>query len=151
MRVIDRFHGKYDFLSNFYPAPVKFERIEFLTVEHAFQAAKTDDRELRLTVANAPSPHAAKRMGRRLPLRSDWEAIKVGVMRELVRLKFSTHPELRARLLATGQATLVEGNTWNDRFWGVCQGEGRNQLGLILMEVRRELAEADVPMPESNE
>lgn len=151
MHVIDRFHGEYDFLSNFYPAPVTFERIEFPTVEHAFQAAKTRDRGLRLTVANAPSPGTAKRMGRRLTLRSDWEASKVAVMRELVWLKFSTNPELCARLLATGQATLVEGNTWNDRFWGICQGEGKNQLGLILMEVRRELAEADVPVPESHE
>jgi len=141
MQVIEHFRGQYDFLSNFHPAQIRFEGIDFPTVEHAFQAAKTKDRGLRLAVANAPSPGAAKRIGRRLPLRGDWEATKVGVMRDLVRLKFVTHAELGTKLLATGIATLVEGNTWNDRFWGICHGEGRNQLGQILMEIRQELAE----------
>jgi predicted NAD-dependent protein-ADP-ribosyltransferase YbiA (DUF1768 family) len=62
----------------------------------------------------------------------------------MVRLKFSTHQELRERLLATGEAELIEGNTWNDTFWGVCKGEGQNWLGKILMEVRKELAEVEV-------
>jgi len=145
MQVIDRFQGEYGFLSNFHAAPITFERIVYPTVEHAFQAAKAKDRALKLSVANAPSPGAAKRMGRKLHLRPDWEMVKVDIMRALVRLKFSTHSELRAQLLATGDAMLIEGNTWNDTFWGVCQGNGRNQLGEILMEVRRELAEAETP------
>jgi len=141
MNVIDQFHGPFRFLSNFYPACITFEGIDYPTVEHAYQAAKTDDRGLRLTVAAAHSPGAAKRMGPKLPLRPGWEQIKVDTMRALLRLKFTSYPELRAQLLATGDAELVEVNTWNDTFWGVCNGEGRNQLGKILMEIRRELAQ----------
>lgn len=76
-----------------------------------------------------------------MQLRPDWEEAKVGIMEELVRLKFTAHADLRARLLATGDAELIEGNNWNDRFWGVCRGQGQNQLGLILMKVRSELAQ----------
>ncbi len=144
MQVIDRFDREQRFLSNFVPAAIVYGRIEYPTVEHAFQAAKTDDRALKLTVAAAPSPGAAKRIGRKVPLRADWEEVKTDIMRTLVRLKFSTHQELRERLLETGEAELIEGNTWNDTFWGVCKGKGQNWLGKILMEVREELAEVDV-------
>ena len=144
MQVIEQFDGEHRFLSNFFPAAIVYGRIEYPTVEHAFQAAKTDDRASKLTVAAAPSPGAAKRIGRKVPLRADWEEVKTDIMRTLVRLKFSTHQELRERLLATGETELIEGNTWNDTFWGVCKGKGRNWLGKILMEVRKELAEVEV-------
>jgi len=58
-------------------------------------------------------------------------------MLDLVRKKFE-NPLLRAMLLATEDAVLVEGNTWNDTFWGVCRGRGENWLGRILMQVREE-------------
>jgi predicted NAD-dependent protein-ADP-ribosyltransferase YbiA (DUF1768 family) len=61
-------------------------------------------------------------------------------MEDLVRLKFTTHPDLCERLLTTGDAELIEGNSWNDTFWGVCRGKGRNELGKVLMKVRSELA-----------
>ena len=141
MNIIDQFHGQFRFLSNFYPACIVIKGIEYPTVEHAYQAAKTNDRGLKLTVAAVYSPGAAKRMGPKLPLRPDWEQVKLDTMRTLLRLKFTRHPDLRAQLLATGDAELVEGNTWNDTFWGVCNGVGCNQLGKILMEIRRELAE----------
>jgi ribA/ribD-fused uncharacterized protein len=144
MQVIDRFDGEHRFLSNFLPEPVVFARIEYPTVEHAFQAAKTHDRALKLAVTAAPSPGAAKRMGRKLPLRADWERVKTDIMRTLVRLKFSTHQELRELLLATREARLIEENTWDDTFWGVCKGKGQNWLGRILMEVREELVEVEV-------
>ena len=79
-------------------------------------------------------------MGRRVKLRADWESIKVEVMTKLVRLKFETHDDLRVKLIDTAEAQLIEGNTWNDRFWGVCGNQGRNWLGRILMQVRTELA-----------
>ena len=107
----------------------------------AFQAAKTFDPDEKLAVAQATTPGSAKRLGGKVQLRPDWEQVKVGLMEDLVRLKFTTHADLRAKLLATGDAELVEGNNWNDRFWGVCRGKGRNELGKILMKVRSELAQ----------
>jgi ribA/ribD-fused uncharacterized protein len=136
--MIENFEGEYAFLSNFSPSPIVLDRITYPTVEHAFQAAKADNRLERERMASLPTPGAAKRAGRKVTLRPDWERVKVAVMEDLVRRKFADR-DLAARLLATGDEQLVEGNTWNDRFWGVCRGEGRNELGKILMRVRAEL------------
>jgi len=137
---IDSFSAEYRFLSNFWPAVVEYEGITYPSVEHAYQAAKTLDRRERRRVAAIAEPGDAKRAGRALPnQRPDWEQVKLRVMEECVRYKFTRHAELRQRLLATGDAELIEGNTWNDRFWGVCDGQGENHLGKILMKVRAEL------------
>jgi ribA/ribD-fused uncharacterized protein len=138
--VIDRFAEEFHFLSNFHYATIAFEGIKYPTVEHAFQAQKTKERAEQREIAAAGSPMAAKGMGRKVKLRKDWESVKVGVMRDLVRLKFTSHDDLADLLLATGHATLIEGNTWNDTFWGVCGKRGKNWLGRILMEVRDELS-----------
>lgn len=142
MSDITRFRGDHAFLSNFHPAEILFEGERYPTVEHAFQGAKTLDPGEREKVRLAATPTLAKRLGRKVTLRRDWEAIKVNVMRELLRLKFQ-HPELRERLLATGDVRLIEGNTWNDRTWGCVwvktQWVGRNLLGQLLMQVRAEL------------
>lgn len=138
---IDSFSGAFRFLSNFEESPITdHEGNIYPTVEHAFQAMKTTDPALRAKVRIQPTPGKAKYEGRSLPLRSDWEGIKDEVMRRLVRAKFTQHPHLAAKLLATGQASLIEGNTWNDTYWGVCKGVGENRLGQILMEIRAELA-----------
>lgn len=136
--VINSFLGEHDFLSNFYPAIVHLDTEAYLTVEHAYQAAKTNDPKERKKIRDTHSPFRAKQMGKKVTLRKDWESVKIDVMRKLVREKF-THIDLRDRLLATGDAKLVEGNDWNDTFWGVCNGKGENWLGRILMEVRDEL------------
>jgi ribA/ribD-fused uncharacterized protein len=138
---------EYDFLSNFYPSKVVLSEydqwddgkdINCPTVEHAFQAAKAKRLGQRLRIAKAVTPGEAKALGRSCDLRDDWVLDKVGIMRRLVRQKFS-HPELGSKLLSTYPALLVEGNTWNDRFWGVCEGTGLNYLGHILMETRNEI------------
>ena len=87
------------------------------------------------------NPGKSKDMGRRVPLRSDREDVKYGIMEEIVRAKFTQHPELAVRLLATGDKVLVEGNHWGDTCWGVDvrTGQGENNLGKILMRVREEL------------
>ena len=124
--VIDKFDGtEYGFLSNFYSSPIQYEGIVYPTVEHMFQALKALDIETRKKIANAATPGQAKRLGRSVALREDWEEVKVDVMRTALQLKFSD-PTLRAKLIATGDAELIEGNTWNDRFWGVCRGSGKN-------------------------
>jgi ribA/ribD-fused uncharacterized protein len=137
---IDSFQGEYRFLSNFWPAEVEFEGITYPTAEHAYQAAKTLDAAERKRIAALATPADAKRAGRAVqPLRADWEMAKFDVMERCVRDKFTRHADLRQRLLATGDAELIEGNTWGDRIWGVYQGEGENRLGKILMNVRAEL------------
>jgi ribA/ribD-fused uncharacterized protein len=136
---IDSFEGEYRFLSNFWPAKVVFEGLSYPSVEHAYQSAKTLDMDDRKHIAAIPDAADAKRLGRELKLRPDWEQVKLGVMETCVRYKFSHNPEMRTKLLATGELYLEEGNTWNDRYWGVCEGQGENHLGKILMKVRAEL------------
>ena len=79
------------------------------------------------------------RLGRRIELRPDWEEVKIEIMRQVLKSKFTHNPELREKLIATGNTELIEGNNWNDRFWGVCRGVGKNHLGKLLMEIRAEL------------
>jgi len=137
--MIASFSGEHHFLSNFYFAAVRYEGLEFPTVEHAFQAAKTHDLAERKRIRDCGTPGKAKQLGRRVDLRKDWESVKVAIMEALVRDKFARAPELAAQLLATGDEELVEGNTWHDTFWGVCRGRGKNHLGRILMKVRGDL------------
>lgn len=136
---IDRFQGDYKFLSNFYPCEIEYEGIKYKTLEHAYQASKTLDISLRKAVAEKKSPSKAKRAGRKLKLRSDWDEIKLGIMEELVRIKFTDHPNLKRKLLDTEDAELIEGNTWGDNYWGIYKGEGENHLGKILMKIRNGL------------
>jgi ribA/ribD-fused uncharacterized protein len=147
MKMIDKFDGEFAFLSNFYESPVSDGFTTFPTVEHYFQAAKAvwvkdyDD------IQHAKTPGQAKRIGRKIAIRGDWESIKLDVMETALRKKFAI-PELREKLLATGDAWLEEGNHWHDNFWGVChcvdcQDEmGWNDLGKILMKIRDEIRES---------
>ncbi len=141
--VIDRFFGDYIFLSNFCYADMMVAGVRYPSVEHAYQAKKTYSIRWQERIRRAPTPKEAKRLGYRVPLREDWEDVKLDVMRTLVRWKFNPdwHPDLTAKLLATDDALLVEGNTWGDRFWGVerATGLGLNHLGRILMDVRDEV------------
>lgn len=138
---INKFDGEYAFLSNFYESPIKGDDgIAYPTIEHYFQAMKTTDLDRRRQIARAATPGQAKRMGRQVDLRPDWEELKEAYMLIGVTKKFAD-PELRQKLLDTKDAILVEGTTWHDRYWGVCtcekcQGNGLNRLGHILMKVR---------------
>lgn len=139
MKTIDNFHGEHRFLSNFWLIPIEYEGLVYPTVEHAFQAAKTTQVGFREAIRGATCPGDAKLMGRQITLRSDWEAIKLDVMYSLLCIKFD-NSALRKQLLETEDATLIEGNTWNDVFWGVCNGNGHNHLGKLLMRLRGEIA-----------
>lgn len=101
-------------------------------------AQKTNDLQARTRFQDYDGP-TAKREGTALVLRPDWAEVRLTAMRQVIRAKFTQNPELAERLLATGEGQLVELNTWEDRFWGVCEGVGENWLGQILMEVRAEL------------
>lgn len=136
---IREFYGKYHFLDNFFPAPVMWEGILYPTSEHAFQAAKTLDEDLRRTIAQESSPFIAKKMGRAVVLRPDWENCKYEIMEEIILAKFLQHPSLAKKLLATGDAHLEEGNHHGDTTWGTVDGQGKNWLGKILMSVREKI------------
>lgn len=139
MATIRQFRGEYFFLSNFFPHAIALDGIVYATAEHAFAAAKTGDIAGKLEVAAASTADEAKRIGRRVILRPDWETVKIDVMRGIIDAKFDD-PTLAERLLRTGNAELSEGNDWGDRFWGVCRGKGANWLGRILMDKRTSLA-----------
>ena len=141
MKNIDRFFGEYRFLSNFWPVVVMFEGTAYPSTEHAYQAAKTLDLDERERIRNATTPGIAKKLGKKVTIRADWEAVKVAVMRQLIQAKFNPmfHSDLCQQLLATGDAELIEGNTWGDKIWGVCKGEGQNLLGVLLMQQREML------------
>lgn len=136
---ITEFQGKYRFLSNFWEAPVTYEGINYLNNEAAFQSAKLKQVEKRTSFSHL-EPSDAKKKGFHVPLRADWEQVKEQIMYEIVLAKFIQNDDLRKKLIATGDAELIEGNTWNDREWGVCRGSGKNKLGRILMRVREELS-----------
>jgi ribA/ribD-fused uncharacterized protein len=124
--------------SNFAAFPITLDGERWPTSEHYFQAQKFDDEGYRQQIRKANSPMIAARLGRsrKQKLRRDWESVKVGVMRAAVMAKFTQHEELRALLLSTGDAKLVE-HTENDDYWGDGgNGRGKNMLGRILMQVR---------------
>ncbi len=129
------------FLSNFYPVEVEHKGVVYPSVEHAYQASKTNDPELKERIRTTRAPSRAKRLGKGLKLNMSvpaWNIVRVSVMHELVTQKFVKEP-FRRKLLGTGDAELIEGNWWGDTFWGVCMGKGENNLGKILMLVREKL------------
>lgn len=147
MPEIRSFSGAHRWLSNFWPCPIRLGGALYPSTEAAFQAAKTLDGRERAEIAAATSPGSAKRLGRKVTLRADWEQIKLDVMRACIEQKFAREP-LRSKLLATGDAELVEDNTWGDRYWGVCDGRGENHLGRLLMVVRANLRQEPLSGPE---
>ena len=137
---ISEFQGEYRFLSNFYPSSIVYGGAVWPTVEHAYQAYKTLNLTKRDEIRNASTPGKAKRLGRTVKLRPDWEQKKTALMLVLLHEKFKYDTLLGKRLAATGERLLIEGNNWNDTFWGVCGGRGMNVLGSLLMLVRAENA-----------
>ena len=137
------FQGDYYFLSNFHRAKFSWDFWPcWVTAEAAFQSAKCLIEEERCKFADISlSPNEAKRMGRQVQLRSDWEQVKDGIMEEIVHEKFFQIKSLARKLMATGDAELVEGNTWGDTYWGIDLHtmQGQNKLGKILMKIRDEL------------
>ena len=140
MEDITSFTGGNRFLSNFYPVTVALDGVKFPSVENAYQASKYISAVWhRFTECDAAG---AKRLSRGLSkvyLYPNWQGFKVDVMRYLLLQKFAEGSELSRRLMHTSPRRLIEGNTWNDTFWGVCNGAGENMLGELLMARREQL------------
>lgn len=134
---ITQFKGDYFFLSNFSASPLAIQGVTFPTVEHYYQAMKSTCYEEYLQIATASSPGLAKKLGKKIQMRSDWDQIKDSVMRYAVYLKFQ-EINLRRKLIETENKNLIEGNFWNDSYWGVDlkNNKGLNKLGIILMDAR---------------
>lgn len=158
--LVCKFRDEYAFLSNFYDKDViisDFEGNKFTSAEAMFQSYKTTDPKERAKFAKM-SPKEAKAAGRKIKLRSDWEKIKFDVMWYVVFQKFQQNQFLRKKLIETAGMRLVEGNSWNDKYWGAVPKEipvgdtnttifdGENRMGLILMQVRRILLDSCVPV-----
>ena len=143
---ITNFKGPNKWLSNFELVPITYNGIYYPSTEHAYMAQKTTVIELRMQIAAASTPSKAKKLGRALKLRPDWELIKLQVMEDVLRIKFNQEP-YKSKLIATGNEELIEGNTWCDQIWGQCRCqkcldsgiEGQNNLGKLLMKIRSEL------------
>ena len=141
---IDNFYPRtpYYFLSNFSTSPFEFMGIEYQTVEHFYQAAKTITPEAAESIISASTAKEAKKLGKHVMIRTDWDDIKLGVMELALRLKFQDD-YLRKKLLDTGEEHLEEGNYWEDRFWGTVDNIGENHLGKLLMKLREEYGQGN--------
>jgi ribA/ribD-fused uncharacterized protein len=146
MKKIDKFKGDFYFLSNF--SPYKFRDksgVLWQTVEHYFQAMKTVDMVERGRIWSAYHPGIAKKLGRNVELRSDWDILKLDIMIDAVSWKFLQNKDIKKLIADTKDYILIEGNTWHDNIWGDCScskcknKEGKNYLGKILMSVRKEI------------
>jgi ribA/ribD-fused uncharacterized protein len=144
-RTTVRFKDQYAFLSNFHPVSIYYQDVFFTSAEHAYQAAKCLNRKDREGIAALETAAMAKEAGRHVwPIHHNWNTMKVAVMEDILHLKFSTdHLELRRKLAETNPIDIVEDNHWNDTFWGRCNGIGQNQLGQLLMLIRRDNLEHD--------
>lgn len=140
--MITKFRGEYFFLSNFYECPIKYKGLIFNNTEAAFQASKSEVIDTRFC---RMSPGTAKSEGHKLRLRGDWEEVKDSIMKDILIAKFTLNADLGDKLIATGDAVLIEGNTWHDNYFGVCTCQAcvfkdkLNRLGTLLMEVRSDL------------
>lgn len=136
---ITAFRGRWTKFSNYSLGVVFYKGHAYQSVEHAYQAQKSLDPAIQKMIRDQPTPATSKKIARAVLLRPDWDDVKLGIMLDLLREKFSQEPE-RSILLSTGHEDLVEGNWWHDIFWGQCPvGTGENWLGRLLVKVRSEL------------
>jgi len=140
--MIDNFTGKYFFLSNFYKHPIMFEGLKYPSSEHAYQASKTLYPDVKQQCLYM-SCGECKKWGRNIKMRDDWNNVKLKIMRTILNIKFSDL-KLKSLLLETSSEELIEGNTWNDTYWGVCNSKGSNHLGKLLMEIRQSFQNEDI-------
>lgn len=138
------FFGPFRFLSNFHVVQIPYNGLVYPSTEAAYMSGKTHNLLTKKALANTKTtPSEARKIGRMLELREDWDDIRLQVMEEVNTIKYTQDtPEsklLREMLLVTKPFVLVEANWWNDTFWGECKGVGENNLGKILMKIRESL------------
>ncbi len=148
MNKIAEFQGPWREYSNFEGPPVQYGMMIYDHVENAYHAAKSLDFNVRRQFMHLTASEA-KKLGRQIECRPDWEKVKLAVMEILVREKF-LHRKPLGLLLASGTMQIEEGNTWHDNFWGICRCpkcanlEAYNHLGELLMKIRGEMQNFDM-------
>ncbi len=151
--MINTFSGRWRFLSNFYPAKIEYRGIIYPSVENFYVAMKIKEdqvidhkfisvQDCQEMISRIKDPSTVKKLGKVLKVRKDWDSVKLKIMEWAVNEKFKD-PELEKMLIDTGNEELVEGNWWNDTYWGVCNGVGGNNLGKILMRVRDKIIDTN--------
>ncbi len=140
--IINSFDGEYDFLSNFYECPINWKGKTYRNSESIYQSCKVYRVfDKFLYDFTKMSGSQAKKIIRKIEVRPDWNNIKLDLMYKICQEKFYQNPDIAQKLMDTGDAILIEGNYWNDTYWGICNGVGQNHLGKILMKIRSELFE----------
>jgi Lar family restriction alleviation protein len=138
------------YLSNFSAFTLRWRKQKFATSEHAYHWAKfpvgsiADGVYVRDAILDAKSAHEAFKLAEkwRHLRHADWDEIKVGVMRDILRAKAEQHEYVSRKLIQTGDRELIE-NSWRDDFWGWGHNrDGQNMLGKLWMEIRAELLAA---------
>ena len=144
--MIKQFEGEYRFLSNFWHCPIVYQDKLWKSAEHIYQAMKTADEQKQEEIRLLETAGQAKKAGKRVVIRIDWNEIRDSLMKKIVWKKFRQNADLREKLLATGDQELQEGNWWGDVYWGISTitGVGENKLGLILQETREKLRTANL-------
>lgn len=137
-KVVKGFFGEYRWLSNYHVCFVEYDGLMYNSSEAAYQSAKTVDMYTRGRFTSM-KPDESRKFGQSMKHRSGWDRIKIDVMYEVLKDKFTRNEDLKMKLLETGSKYLEETNYWGDTFWGVCEGKGKNHLGELLMRVRNEL------------
>lgn len=139
---IGMFKGEYSWLSNMTSCtPFIYEGISYNTVENFYQAQKSESLGLKLQISKL-SPYDAKSYGKAVKIRKDWESVKDDVMKKGLEFKFN-QPKFKNLLINTGKSELIEGNYWNDTYWGwsIQKAKGQNKLGNFIMEIRTKFFE----------
>ena len=137
--MIREFSGDHFYLSNFYERKILYNGKTYSSTEHAYMAMKATNEEDHELIRAQKTPKEAKKVSRKIKIRSDWEKVKDNIMYDVCLCKFTQHKDLGNLLLTTGECEIQEGNNWGDVYWGVCMGIGKNKLGKILMQIRDDL------------
>lgn len=145
--MIDKFYGNYLWLSNFSVCRIEYGGYVYKSVQSAYKAQKFEGTLLQKDrikkIYTKIQANQAKVLGTILPARSDWEEVRIDIMKELLRIKFNQFP-FKEQLLETGDEELIQGNYWHDITFGKCycqehKGEGQNILGKLIMQIREQL------------
>ena len=127
--------------SNFYPRSIIIDNIEWKTSEHYYQAQKFQYELDRDIIRRAVTPKEAFLLSRSLDSKhvENWNAIRVSIMKQVLYIKFTTHQDLNTILLNTENRLIQEKSSVDD-FWGIgSDGQGKNMMGMLLMELRETL------------
>lgn len=137
------FFKDYRWLSNYHLCDIEWYDTKFSSTEAAYQASKIDMIDeaniTKFSEFSTMTPSEAKKAGQLIPIRKDWDQVKDEIMFKINMIKYLSCPDLKEKLLATGDKELVEDNWWGDSYWGRNFGEGRNMLGITLMKIRARL------------